>query len=162
MNAMKRRNRICKRSNRSRNLPVGGASLALAAGFEPSCGDRSSRGRWTAAGAAVCLAGLLPVVTTTPAYATLRYNITVLAAPSGGGSYAFGVNTSGQVVGDVGTYGNYHAFLYSNGIMTDLGTLGGGRQLRPRHKQLGTDSWLFLDKLWLLAPVHIQQWRDGC
>jgi probable HAF family extracellular repeat protein len=37
------------------------------------------------------------------------------------GTQAFGINDAGQVVG-VGAY----AFLYSNGVMTDLGSLGGG------------------------------------
>ena len=45
----------------------------------------------------------------------------------GGNSYATGINASGQVVGYSYTAsGPYHAFLYSNGTMRDLGTLGGG------------------------------------
>ncbi|MCK6372540.1 MAG: PEP-CTERM sorting domain-containing protein [Zoogloea sp.] len=45
-----------------------------------------------------------------------------------GVSEAFGINSSGQVVGGASyTHPNldYHAFLYSGGTMTDLGTLGG-------------------------------------
>jgi probable HAF family extracellular repeat protein len=46
-------------------------------------------------------------------------------------SFANGINDSGQVVGssDVTVGGSYqhHAFLYSNGMMTDLGTVGGTR-----------------------------------
>ena len=42
---------------------------------------------------------------------------------------ALGINDSGQVVGRSYTSSSYpfatHAFLYSNGVMTDLGTLGG-------------------------------------
>ena len=40
-------------------------------------------------------------------------------------SSAFAINASGQVVGssDTDEYGVTHAFLYSNGTMTDLGTL---------------------------------------
>src|SRR5438132_9577144 len=37
------------------------------------------------------------------------------------------INTSGQIAGSInGTDGGNHAFLYSNGTMTDLGNLGGG------------------------------------
>jgi probable HAF family extracellular repeat protein len=47
--------------------------------------------------------------------------------PGDSSSYATGINASGQVVGYSGTAGGaQHAFLYSNGMMTDLGTLGGG------------------------------------
>jgi probable HAF family extracellular repeat protein len=46
--------------------------------------------------------------------------------PGGAGSTATGINASGQIVGYSGTADvSNHAFLYSNGIMTDLGTLGG-------------------------------------
>ncbi len=42
------------------------------------------------------------------------------------GGEAYGINDGGQVVGWATTSsGNADAFLYSNGTMTDLGTLGG-------------------------------------
>ena len=44
----------------------------------------------------------------------------------GGDSIAYGINASGQVVGDsTDTSGNNRAFLYSGGTLTDIGTLGG-------------------------------------
>jgi probable HAF family extracellular repeat protein len=40
--------------------------------------------------------------------------------------YGYGINNAGQVTGISFTpTGTYHAFLYSNGQMLDLGTLGG-------------------------------------
>ncbi len=37
------------------------------------------------------------------------------------------INDSGQIVGfSVAVYGYYYAFLYSGGVMSDLGSLGGG------------------------------------
>ena len=45
--------------------------------------------------------------------------------PGGSSSEAYGINNSGQVAGIADTASEpYHAFLYSNGAMTDLGTLG--------------------------------------
>jgi probable HAF family extracellular repeat protein len=45
----------------------------------------------------------------------------------GGGDYSVGrgVNALGQVTGEARTPGAEHAFMYSNGTMIDLGTLGG-------------------------------------
>ncbi|MGD0656099.1 MAG: DUF3466 family protein, partial [Thermoguttaceae bacterium] len=42
-------------------------------------------------------------------------------------SYAYSINNNGQVVGKASyqNYSTYNAFLYANGIMTNLGTLGG-------------------------------------
>ena len=47
-----------------------------------------------------------------------------LGAPPGGESNGQAVNDSGQVAGFT-WYGSNSAFLYSGGVMTNLGTLGG-------------------------------------
>jgi probable HAF family extracellular repeat protein len=58
----------------------------------------------------------------------VRYTLTDLGTlPGGVGTFAYGINDSGQVVGSgpVGDgSGANRAFLYSSGTMTDLGTLG--------------------------------------
>ncbi len=52
------------------------------------------------------------------------HDLGTLGGPS---SYAEGINSSGTIVGFSYTSGgNYHAFSYSGGVMTDLGTLPGG------------------------------------
>lgn len=53
------------------------------------------------------------------------YTVTDLGTLGGAYSQAAGINDSGQVVGTVATADgtSAHAFLYSGGIMTDLGTL---------------------------------------
>ena len=59
------------------------------------------------------------------------------AAPS---SEAYGINSSGTIVGDATTSGNQfdHAFSYSGGDMTDLGTLGGSSSVAHGINSSGT------------------------
>jgi probable HAF family extracellular repeat protein len=64
------------------------------------------------------------------AWGAARYSVTDLGTLGGFWSEPFGINASGQVVGgaavySVQPYGPGHAFLYSEGMMTDLGTLLG-------------------------------------
>ncbi len=59
--------------------------------------------------------------------AEILYSVTDLGALGGSYStYGNGINNAGQVTGySTTSSGAIHAFLYSNGQMTDLGTLGG-------------------------------------
>jgi probable HAF family extracellular repeat protein len=77
---------------------------------------------------------LIPVQGTVPtahAFTYLNGTLTDLGAQLGGpyafGSDATGINNSGQIIGDVGTR-DIDAFLYSNGVATNLGTLPGQQQ----------------------------------
>ena len=56
------------------------------------------------------------------------YSVKDLGTLGGTSSSAYGINASGQVVGNSNPAGSgaKRAFLYSNNVMTDLGTLGGG------------------------------------
>src|SRR5215472_3110813 len=58
----------------------------------------------------------------------VRYTLTDLGTLGGTFSQGFGVNEKGWVVGFSTTEGDaaLHAFLWRDGVMTDLGTLGGG------------------------------------
>lgn len=70
------------------------------------------------------------VANTTPAFATNYIYTDLGALSSNANSEGYGINISGQVVGNselsYNHGGSIHAFLYSNGSMQDLGTLGGG------------------------------------
>ncbi|HLJ95009.1 MAG TPA: hypothetical protein VKU02_17670, partial [Gemmataceae bacterium] len=61
-----------------------------------------------------------------------------LAGMTGGFSEALAINDAGQIVGASSTAnGNMHAFLFSNGTMTDLGTLGGSSSTADAVNNLG-------------------------
>lgn len=65
------------------------------------------------------------------AHALPTYNVINLGTLGGTYSFAHDINNNGQVVGVANTVGDQegHAFLYSNGSMTDLGTLGGANSI---------------------------------
>jgi probable HAF family extracellular repeat protein len=79
--------------------------------------------------------GLLGIVlfalfaTAARTFAQQHYTVTDLGTLGGTSSQAWGINNSGQIVGQSftgsGGAANRHAFLYKAGVMQDLGTLGG-------------------------------------
>jgi uncharacterized membrane protein len=96
--------------------------------------------------AVLAVAAAVPAVAAAQAAAAATYTVTNLGSLGAGGTVAAGINATGEVTGYsflstlVPTpecppvYGNtkktcvehpWHAFLYSNGQMTDLGTLSG-------------------------------------
>jgi probable HAF family extracellular repeat protein len=66
-------------------------------------------------------------------------SITEIPSQFGGDySYAYDINNQGAIVGFAGdTAGNYRAFLYQDGVMTDIGTLGGDRGKAYRLNESG-------------------------
>src|SRR5690349_11177018 len=60
--------------------------------------------------------------------ASAQYTAYDLGTLGGTASFAYGINSSGTIVGQSATSNNaaYHAFSYSGGVMRDLGTLPGG------------------------------------
>jgi probable HAF family extracellular repeat protein len=89
----------------------------------------SSRQSWTVA----ALCGVLITVASISYGAgkkgggggTPSYSVTDLGTFGGTTSDAYGINGDGQVVGDATTAaGTYHAFVYDNGTMKDLGLAG--------------------------------------
>jgi probable HAF family extracellular repeat protein len=75
----------------------------------------------------VCVgAVLLALLCASPARSQVRYNVIDLGTLGGSRSSAMAINNRGQVAGESFTAdGQSHAFLYSGGSMTDLGTLTG-------------------------------------
>src|SRR4051812_964752 len=63
-----------------------------------------------------------------------RYTVTTVG---GAGSWANDLNNSGQVVGYQSLGDAYHAFLYANGALTDIGTLGGATSVANAINDLG-------------------------
>src|SRR5437763_268366 len=78
--------------------------------------------------------------------ADILYSVTDLGALAGNCcSIGSGLNNAGQVVGSGNTATSIsHAFLYSNGQMTDLGTLGGlfsyGRAINNAGQVTGSSN----------------------
>jgi probable HAF family extracellular repeat protein len=67
-----------------------------------------------------CIVGLFAVNAQAQAQ---QYTVTDLGTLGGNFSAGYGINAPGQVTGYSATSNAYHAFLYSNGSMQDLGTL---------------------------------------
>jgi probable HAF family extracellular repeat protein len=57
--------------------------------------------------------------------AAQTYDVVDLGTLGGSSSAAYGINASGQITGYGATKTGSQAFLYQNGAMSSLGTLGG-------------------------------------
>jgi len=74
----------------------------------------------------------------TEAQAMPVYSVTDLGT-LGGNSYALGLNNNGDVVGySYTSAGSIHAFLFSDGLMSDLGALGGSYSVASDINDKGT------------------------
>jgi probable HAF family extracellular repeat protein len=151
---------------------------------------------WMAAVAAAAALPATAAVAAAPAgAATTTYTITDLGSLGFGISDGLAINNNGQVTGysylskkvevpcyphntkDLCLEQDYHAFLYSNGTMTDLGTLGGafskglsinlsGQVVGPADTaDLGAAASSFLfnggQTLTNLSPMHAQAINDS-
>jgi probable HAF family extracellular repeat protein len=68
----------------------------------------------------------------------LSYSVIDLGTFGGPTSIAYGINSTGQVVGAADMPdGTHHAFLYQHGRMRDLGTLGGANSLAAAINDFG-------------------------
>ncbi|MCI0745045.1 MAG: HYR domain-containing protein [Verrucomicrobia subdivision 3 bacterium] len=78
----------------------------------------------------------------------------------GSESSAFAINNAGQVLADGWTAGDtaYHAFLVSNGVVTDLGTLGGDYSEGAAINNWGHVVGRSENALGVLVPFL---WKDG-
>lgn len=80
--------------------------------------------------AGVAVGGALPPLTTYHAYMSTGGALTDLGTPDGFGSFANGINNSGEIVGMIWDWlntGPSHAFLYAGGTLVDLGTFFGDK-----------------------------------
>ena len=76
--------------------------------------------RWSIVGLLVASVGLGAHANAQAA----RYSVTDLGTLGGATSKGYGVNASGQVTGEAATAeGEFHAFLYANGVMRDLNSI---------------------------------------
>jgi probable HAF family extracellular repeat protein len=75
----------------------------------------------------VLLCAFVCLILAKTSLAEVRYSVTDLgAAFAGNGSIAYGINNHGDIVGTVQFDSYSSGFLYSNGSVTTLATLGGG------------------------------------
>ena len=106
------------------------------------------------------LAMLVAFVSTV--FSAPKYDIIDLGVPPGGiSSEAHAINNKGEVVGqyyDNSNNGDYHAFLWSDGVMTELLGYGG---LNGTAEDIN-DSGLVVGQSWTTGSVsYAVLWRDG-
>ncbi|WP_054698182.1 HAF repeat-containing protein [Geotalea toluenoxydans] len=86
--------------------------------------------------------------------------ITDLGTLGGDRSAAGGINEKGQVMGRSSTSsGEPHCFFWENGVMTDLGTLGGGDYCEPRA--INNKGQVVGTSVTSSGALHGFIWQDG-
>ncbi len=95
------------------------------------------------------------------------YEVIIVGALGDEDSYAYGINDYGQVVGESTTEDGYrHAFLWEDGVMTDLGVLG----VQPKGLETSratsiSNSGDVVGYSWYKGPsgewVHAFLWESG-
>ena len=82
-------------------------------------------------------------------------------------SHAFAINNGGQIVGwsynlepnlPSRTAPNFHAFVYADGMMTDLGTLGG---ISSTARGINNDGWIVGSSRTASGQTHAFLYREG-
>jgi probable HAF family extracellular repeat protein len=104
--------------------------------------------------------------------AELNYKVTILDAPDIDQSCSYGINDLGQVVGELRKYegdGYIHAFVWENGVMTDIGVLGVGsdgyemssaQSINNLGQVVGYSTYNLIDP-YIETPTHAFLWEDG-
>jgi probable HAF family extracellular repeat protein len=84
-----------------------------------------------------------PSVAGTSSITDMGYTLIDLGTLGGSWSRTIAINDKGQVIGESSTAGGYsHAFLYSKGMLTDLGTLGHPFYINDKGQWIGYSSWV--------------------
>src|SRR5207237_6218811 len=79
----------------------------------------------------------------------------------GDAAEAWDINDAGQIVGDSAAFGLSHAFLWQDGTMTDLGTLGGIRGFSGAYGINEAGQVVGYSYTRTYGMEHAFLWQDG-
>src|SRR5437867_136964 len=75
--------------------------------------------------------------------------------------YGSDINDSGQVSGGIGTAHGWHAILYSNGSILDLGTLGGPGSYADSFAEALNNRGEVIGNSYIFSENHVFLYGDG-